>query len=116
MTTTAHDLGLDATPEWTLDALCAEVGIDLFFVEKGGSPRAAKSLCSRCPVAGECLEYALDFEKDHAYLYGVFGGLAPRQRHALLVHRHGQTCGSCGKRFRDLRQHNHLEHRQEGAA
>ena len=37
-------LGLDI-PDWTLDALCAQVDPEAFFPEKGGSTREAKSVC-----------------------------------------------------------------------
>lgn len=65
---------------WVDQALCTEVDIgDLFFVEKGGSTRPAKRVCSQCPVAAECLAYALEHEIE----YGVFGGLSARQRRDL---------------------------------
>lgn len=65
---------------WADDALCTEVDIgDLFFVEKGGSTRPAKQVCSQCPVAADCLAYALEHEIE----FGVWGGLSARQRRDL---------------------------------
>lgn len=65
---------------WADRALCTEVDIgDLFFVEKGGSTRPAKLICSRCPVAADCLAYALEHEIE----FGVYGGLSARQRRDL---------------------------------
>ena len=32
----------------------------IFFPERGGSSKATRSYCARCPVTEECLTYALD--------------------------------------------------------
>lgn len=77
------DLHLEV-PAWTRDALCAEVGVDLFFADGVGdqTSRLAKQVCAKCPVKTECLEWALSFDawddKD-----GVFGGTVPTERRAL---------------------------------
>lgn len=60
-------------------ALCAQVGGDYWHPEKGESSRPAKRICGRCPVKQSCLDYAVE----HQISYGVWGGLAPRQRLAL---------------------------------
>lgn len=39
---------------------------------------AAKSICIHCPVADECLAYALAHDED-----GIWGGLTPAERSAL---------------------------------
>jgi WhiB family redox-sensing transcriptional regulator len=75
-------------PAWMRDALCAEVDPELFFPEKGGSTREAKAVCGRCPVAAECLDYALSYEAgEHdtkrSYPSGIYGGLSERERRAL---------------------------------
>ena len=41
-------------------ALCAQVDPDLFFPDKGESPRPAKRVCASCEVRAECLQDALD--------------------------------------------------------
>lgn len=58
-----------AETAWMSWALCAETDPELFFPEKGGSPRRAKEICAGCPVRQECLEYALKNGET-----GVWGG------------------------------------------
>lgn len=73
---------LDADPgelTWQDDALCAEVGTEPFFVEKGESPRPAKRVCARCPVRAECLDYALQTDQR----FGIWGGTSPAERAAM---------------------------------
>lgn len=69
----------DDTTDWRDDALCAETDPGLFFPEKGGSTREAKSVCRRCDVRSKCLEYALT----HNERFGVWGGLSEGQRKRL---------------------------------
>lgn len=57
---------------------CIEVDPELFFPEKGESPRQAKEICFGCPVRLECLEYALQTD-----VTGVWGGTTERQRGRL---------------------------------
>lgn len=59
-------------------ALCAEVDTEIFFPEKGGSDTAAKTVCRRCPVQTECLQYAMDHPVD-----GVWGGTSVHERRHL---------------------------------
>ena len=66
---------------WRDSALCAQVGGDWFFPDKGGTTLHAKRVCAACPVRPECLRHALDVGEDH----GVWGGLAPRERRALRL-------------------------------
>lgn len=68
---------------WQADALCPQVGFDLFFVEIGGSTREAKRVCAMCPVRDQCLEYALANDERH----GIWGGLAAHERQAILRRR-----------------------------
>ena len=51
---------------------------DLFFT-KGGTHEAQEAIavCCQCPVASECLEYAL------TQRFGIWGGVTPPQRHAI---------------------------------
>ena len=67
-------------PPWMDDALCTQADPESFFPEKGGSSRAAKATCRRCPVRAECLEYALT----NVERFGICGGLSERERRLLI--------------------------------
>jgi len=82
-------LPLFVAPAWMDEALCAQVGGDGFFPEKGGpdepaentvSVSQAKRVCEQCPVRRQCLDYALTRRIPD----GVWGGTAPRERRRLL--------------------------------
>jgi WhiB family redox-sensing transcriptional regulator len=66
-------------PDFT-NALCKEIGIEFFFPEKGHEQDAqvAKSICIKCPVIKECLEWGLHHES-----HGIWGGTNERQRRGL---------------------------------
>lgn len=66
-------------PAWMTQALCVETDPEAFFPAKGGSTREAKTVCRRCPVSFECLEYALANEDR----YGIWGGMSERERRKL---------------------------------
>lgn len=61
---------------------------EIFFAEFGRSAadrmmtKEAQELCSRCPVQGDCFQYALDADE-----HGVWGGTTREQR--LYYRRHG---------------------------
>jgi WhiB family redox-sensing transcriptional regulator len=67
-------------PAWYDDALCAQTDAECFFPEKGSSSAVAKATCSLCPVRAECLDYALD----NGERYGIWGGVAERDRRKLI--------------------------------
>lgn len=68
---------------WQDDALCAEVGTDPFFPEKGDGSLEAKSICGICRVREQCLVFAISTNQQH----GIWGGLTPSQRrNAKLSH------------------------------
>lgn len=71
------------------EALCAEVGPDLFFTMDSDRPgtrygayqkRVAKSICAQCTERVECLEYAIEND----IRFGIFGGLDERERAQLV--------------------------------
>ncbi len=70
-------------PEWHEAALCAQTDPEVFFPEKGGSTRAAKATCRVCPVAAECLAWALE----HDERFGIWGGTSERDRRRLKAER-----------------------------
>lgn len=79
---------------WLADALCAQVDSAIFFVEKGGSTRAAKRICGRCAAREECLEYALE----NRISEGIWGGKTALERRKLKPPRpvYGPVCTEDG--------------------
>jgi WhiB family redox-sensing transcriptional regulator len=69
--------------EWKEKAICKRKQID-FFADDLHGIKKAKSFCSQCPVAAECLQNSINFSE----IYGVWGGLSQRERskyHRLFV-------------------------------
>ena len=68
---------------WQDDAECAEIASEFFFPDEdnpvAGNYRVAKRICDSCPVAVQCLEYALV----DRIPYGMWGGLTPPERSRL---------------------------------
>lgn len=60
-------------------ALCAEIGGDWWHPDMGQESRTAKSVCAKCPVQAECLEWALRTNEP----YGVWGGFTTVERRQL---------------------------------
>lgn len=68
--------------DWSHLGQCVSADPDALFVE-GKEQRLAKALCRSCPVVAECLAEALDRRAE----FGVWGGMTPRERRALLRRR-----------------------------
>jgi WhiB family redox-sensing transcriptional regulator len=76
---------------WQFRGACQGEDSALFFApnhfetreEKGAREWAAKSICARCPVRGECLDYALRIREPH----GIWGGMNEMERRMLLRER-----------------------------
>jgi WhiB family transcriptional regulator, redox-sensing transcriptional regulator len=66
-------------PAWQARAACAAPDVDpRWFFHEGGRPAAlAKDVCRRCPVAEECLAYALGAD---GRLEGTWAGLTRKER------------------------------------
>ena len=62
--------------DWRADAACWGVDSDLFFPEPHQSADPAREICAECPVAADCLGYAL---RSHI-VHGVWGGKSPDER------------------------------------
>lgn len=73
---------------WRGAAACRDVGPDVFFPDKGRSPKDAKAYCAACAVRLLCLEAALAVPAgdDH----GVWGGTTVRERRAERAKRRYQ--------------------------
>ena len=80
-------------PDWYEAAVCAEIGGDFWYPEKGGDcGKDAKKICATCPVASQCLEWALD----NGERFGVWGGMSEKDRRKLGSKR---RCRNCDKSF-----------------
>jgi WhiB family redox-sensing transcriptional regulator len=74
------DLGsLLQRPAWQHRAACRGRGVTDFFPPDGSSRVRAAVVCDRCPVATECLGYALE----HPSIKGVWAGTSERGRHRM---------------------------------
>lgn len=87
---------------WQERGVCRQVDIgDMFFPDKGGSTKEAKRICAVCPVAAECLQYALD----HDERFGIWGGFSERERRRMKrdIPRDEvvllKACKGCGEAF-----------------
>ncbi len=70
--------------DWRHRAACRDEDPELFFPVSDVGPGArqaqqAKSVCARCPVQTECLNYAVD----NGLHEGIFGGTTERERRHL---------------------------------
>lgn len=66
-------------PAWMADAACRGMNPDLFFPERGNRTQAAEQACADCPVADQCLDYALERREG----FGIWGGQAEQDRRLL---------------------------------
>ena len=88
----------DETPEWMADAACRGMDVEFFFPQQGDSVRDQKAVCRTCPVAAECLAYAMELP----LCSGIWGGLSERERRRLRVGvrkpstRWPHDCAPCG--------------------
>ena len=74
---------------WRHRAACRGEDPELFFPVGDTGPALrqlaeARSVCRRCPVAGDCLGWALDTGQRH----GVWGGLSEHERDQLQPRNH----------------------------
>jgi hypothetical protein len=64
--------------DWKADAACRGFPTDWWFPDKHASTAptvlAAEAICSRCPVAAECLSYGLSYGS-----HGIWGGLSGKK-------------------------------------
>lgn len=73
-------------PDWRLRALCAQVGSDDWFPERGDMQAVARAraVCRRCTVSDECLADALAYEDQYrAVRVGIRAGTTPNERAQL---------------------------------
>ena len=77
VTFTAAEAAADL--DWQAQARCQYADPDLWFPEKGGSPREAEAVCRSCTVRLQCLDYALRNEEPS----GVWGGYNEHARRVV---------------------------------
>jgi len=88
---------------WHLQAKCRDLDPDLAFA-RADSPEIKQfigELCRRCPVAEECLSFALRIEsrlRTGQSRFGVYGGLTGEER-ARLSRWGVRSCIECEKEF-----------------
>ena len=83
--------------EWLQRAACTHEDPELFFPVGTSGPavrdeEAAKRICARCPVASECLAWALRTRQTS----GVWGGTGEKERARLR--RYAVDAGARGRR------------------
>jgi WhiB family redox-sensing transcriptional regulator len=87
----------DPSLDWMESALCLQVDPDLFFPSPGENDRvrAAKRVCRNCPVASECLSWAVASPE----LTGILGGTTERDRQAIRrQQRQAAACSTSSSR------------------
>jgi len=72
-------MGEGEVTRWMSKGVCAQTDPEAFFPEVGQSSRVAKSICGRCEVSIQCLDFALA----DLTLLGVWGGLSHLERRQL---------------------------------
>ena len=66
--------------DWITKAICTQTDPEMFFADSNAEAYApAISVCNRCPVRDECLNYALANNITH----GVWGGVTANQRRLM---------------------------------
>ena len=68
---------------WMAQGKCRDLPPAVFFPSDGLGVQDAQRICAACPVAEQCLEYALENHIDH----GVWGGRSERERRRILRRR-----------------------------
>ena len=69
--------------DWMEVGKCKDLTPSIFFPSDGVGVQEAQRICAECPVAEQCLEYALAERVDH----GVWGGKSERERRRILRRR-----------------------------
>jgi len=69
---------LDERP-WAVYAACRDEQTLTFFPQNRVEEKAALGICAICPVASDCLDYALESKER----FGVWGGTTERARRRL---------------------------------
>ena len=76
-----------AHADWRSRGACLSADPELFFPLSSVGPAVeqlnrAKSICTRCQVRAECLDFALATQQVH----GIWGGTSEAERRRILAH------------------------------
>lgn len=85
--------------EWVEDAACRDLGDDLgvnFFpdLDEEEDPGPALAVCARCPVATQCLDFALSTGQE----WGIWGGTTEYERGRVRTRRRRAAESSSNRR------------------
>jgi len=69
--------------EWQERGACRGIRVEFFFPPVDQEADEAKAVCSMCSVQDACLEFAISAGER----FGVWGGLTPQERQALVSQR-----------------------------
>lgn len=69
----------NGNPDWWRDALCTEIGVEIFFPITGSSGGPARKICALCEVRVDCLVDALTWVHEE----GIFAGTGRDERRHL---------------------------------
>lgn len=78
--------------DWMNDALCRQIDPDIWTGEDTPARRhvamnRAIKICRSCPVLEQCRDYAFTLAR-HEPIFGVWGGLRPREINIAIRGRH----------------------------
>lgn len=78
MTTPQRDIDIE---HWREAAACLDAPLSIFFPDPADlrAISSAKEICAICPVADECLSYAVETNQTE----GIWGGHTPKERRAI---------------------------------
>jgi WhiB family redox-sensing transcriptional regulator len=76
-------------PVWRSQAACTGMSPEFFYPERGQDGGQVRRLCQGCPVAAECLAYALNAGEVH----GWWGGLSEKQIRGVRCQLHRAVKG-----------------------
>ena len=81
-----------AEADWRSRGACLSVDPELFFPLSSVGPaieqlNKAKSVCTRCAVRAECMDFALATKQAH----GVWGGTSEDERQRILARSDGRS-------------------------
>ncbi|MDZ4826713.1 MAG: WhiB family transcriptional regulator [Actinomycetota bacterium] len=73
----------ETSTDWQAEAACRDSDTSVFFPVSDKDADAARAICDTCPVAPDCLEWAIGTRQPD----GIWGGLTAMERHRLVRRR-----------------------------